>query len=274
MKQPQAHIMALKPKSEALMGSFPTEQRFVRDVQYPPEGGIESFFHNEKYPEKQLVYPEVFGYLNPFKKSFLLPFRILKNKLGWMLVLWSLVLFLNKKFRKLVFKEYVEMWWSGWMVIGFTPAYFCVACRELARAGLTFAGGGREKERFVYMLVGIFECDNAYRYRMQDVAGIIDKEKFLAAPIKETKRVIAEYEKRELLEVVKNKVGMMKWFIFGALCLPGIRKMARAFFKEVDLEKVKPDAGDKYWSYHRLDYNFDGLDLIDRMRRKSLMKLK
>lgn len=267
-------IMILKPKEEAMMASYPAEERFVRKVEYPPEGGILSWFHGERYPEKQLVYPEMFGVLNPIKRGIMNAIRLLKDShLAKFLLILSVIFPGGKKLRERILIYYADMVWCGLCQVALKPEYLCQSARELRRAALTVVEGSKMKgtwEQIINTICLIWEYDNAYRCRAQDAAGIIDKEKFLERPIKEIKRTFEIYSKRDL--ILKEKNNLVKW-LFLIICLVK-KKTAIAFMRELDLEKLKMDVGDRYWTYHRTDYNVDGLDLIDRMRKRSLMRLK
>lgn len=275
MYKPQPNLMVLKPKSEAMLGEFPAEKRFVSEVKYPEEGGILSYFQNEKYPEKQLVYPEIFGFLNPFKRSLLFFAKLSDSFLGKIFIIFFLIFTLNKKIANKLFSLYVDMFWSGWSVVGINTQYYCVAARELYRAGLVFCGEDETKKRLLSMLVAFFECDNAYRYRIQDFFGILDKDSFIKNPSGEITRAINEFYLREQLgkSWLDGKIKLIIIFVKFLVHIPKYKKLLISIISEIDFNKIRLDQGDRYWCYHRTDYNADGLDLIDRMRKRALMKL-
>lgn len=290
MYKPQPNLMILKPKSEAMLGKHSAEKRFVSKIEYPKDGGILSYFNNERFPEKQLVYPEIFGFLNPFKRSLIFFLNISKGFVGKIFLSTFIICLANKKFRRLAFIRYVEMFWTGWHVVGIEDSYFCPSARELLRVSLSFVEDNRScgncgackncedyivKTRFCSMVAAFLECDNAYRYRMQDFFGILDKDNFLKKPRAEFNRAIKEFGRREQLgkEWLGGKInGLVSVFNF-ILLFPRYKTLITSFIAELDFEKVRLDLGDRYWCYHRTDYNADGLDLIDRMRRRSLMRL-
>lgn len=291
MRTPQPNLMVLKPKSEAMLGRYPAEKRFVTEVKYPKDGGILSYFQNEKYPEKQLVYPEIFGFLNPFKRSLTFVLNISKGIVGKIFLVCFVLCIVNKKFRRAVFNRYSEMFWNGWYVVGIEDKYFCPAARELLRVGLEFVEDNRmcancgeckncedyrAGTRFCLMVAAFVECDNAYRYRVQDFFGILDKEKFLINPKLEFSRAINEFKNREQIgkQWLEGKIGGLVKVFNLLLHIPKFKELIITFFEKIDFKKVRLDQGDRYWCYHRTDYNADGLDLIDRMRKRSLMRLK
>lgn len=284
-------LMYLKPKNEAMVAEYPAEKRFVSRVEYPKEGGILTWFHNERYPEKQLVYPDMFAVLNPVKRSVLVPIRLLKNsRLAQLFFVLMFILPGGAYLRKLLFILYTDTFHAGLQLVALKPDYYCTAMREVHRAGHTYISnnnlnfkrediwkvglkGHLPHETAVFFFCLFFEYDNAYRYRFQDIAGIFSKESFLKNPKQEVKRVINEYKKRELIDSVARNIGFLQNAILFLLTIPKIKRHIVGFIKELDVEKLRLDDCDRYWSYHRLDYNVEGMDLIDRMRRKSLMKL-
>lgn len=269
------NLLYLKPKGDVMRATFPTENRFIKKVEYLKEGGVRSWFIGEKYPEKQLVYPEMFAVLNPFKRVLPALFKLIKKSpLAKILLVIAFICPGTRKLRSELLEMYGNVFWSGLALVAFKPEYLCPSAHELHRALMGILKEGKNKaslEQIIECLVLFWEYDNAYRYRGQDFAGILDKQNFLKKPITEAKRAFDEYLKREL--ILKDKTKMFKLAITLVLSIPKYRRLARAIVTEIDFDKVKLDEGDRYWCYHRTDYNADGLDLYTRMRKRAMMKL-
>lgn len=265
----KSNILIIKPKSEAMVADYPTEKRIVEKIVYPENGGILSYFFNHKFPEKQLVYPEMFVGLNIFKRSLMNSIHLLKQS-----HLIKLLLILILPFRKLkqrIIESYVNMFWAGLNLVALKPNYYCDAGRELRRVLITLTNNPSYLT-LIEMGLLFFEYDNAYRYRIQDFAGIINKNLFLNNPTEELKHSIKEYKKREF--ILEEKVNLFK-YIYLLFYIPKYKNLAKQFIRELDLERVKLSTEDRYWCYHRLDYDFDGLELLARMdKRKEWMGLK
>lgn len=264
-------LMYIKPKGDIMREDCPTEKRFTKRVDYLKSGGVETWFWGEKYPEKQLVYPEMFAVLNPMKKSLAKIVTILRQshaaKLG-------VVLLLSKKLRSVLFHEWVNIFWSGLRFMAFLPQHYCISGRELRRALVaTFPITDPQVEQAIDCLCLFWEYDNAYRCRGQDLFAIINKEAFIKQPLRETRRVLDECIKRETDVNCRAKVVQLKPLALLVMCLPKYRKLARKFIAGCDFEKMKMDAADRYWTLHRSDYNIEGLSLEERMLKRHLMKL-
>ena len=265
----QPNIMYLKPKSEAMRVEYPAEKRFVSKIEYPKEGGILSWFEGERYPEKQLVYPEMFAILNPVKRFPINSLKLLKNsRLAVFLVILGSILPGCRKLKRMALEMVIDMFWCGLHYVALQPNYYCRSAREIRRTALPYF----KNIRLLDTLCLVWEYDNAYRCRFQDFFGILNQANFLLNPRRELKRTIIEYKKRELSHSISQKFKMIDFAINAIIFFYG--KKIKRFIEDLDFEKVRMDIGDRYWTYHRLDYNVDGLDLIERMRKKSLMKLK
>lgn len=268
-------LMYLKPKGDVMRESVPTEQRFVKKVDYLKEGGILTWFFAEKYPEKQLVYPEMFAVLNPLKKTIPALLRVIKeNTLAKILLVLMLIVPGARRLRLLCIKAFTDIFWSGLRFVALQPSHLCPSAKEVRRTLLEIFKDHPDQilvEQLTDCVALFWEYDNAYRYRGQDVAGIVQKEAFLTNPAKELGRVFDEYIKREL--EIKGKAKMFKNVAVIFMYIPKYRTLAKQFMSVVNLEKLKLDEGDRYWCYHRTDYNADGLTIYQRLRKRSLMKL-
>ena len=93
----------------------------------------------------------------------------------------------------------------------------------------------------------IFEYDNAYRYRAQDILPLIDKEKlkgyFLTR--KEILRVFDIYLEKD--GECRVKMTEFKKILQVLLFIPQINKLARNIIKDLNMDKIKFDEADKYW---------------------------
>jgi hypothetical protein len=273
-------VLILKPKSEAMIYEGTTERRFVERIEYPPEGGILTWFENETYPDKQLVYPEMFVLMDTFKRSMPATLRLLKTSfLAKVFLVLAFIIPGSKRFREKVISTYVDIIWTGLVKVALKPSYLCKSGREIRRTLLTILKERKSRiegryEQLIEAVCLFWEYDNYYRALGQDMAGIFNKESFLNNPSKELTRVIEESMRRNPAAPVRKKIKLMLFFLNIILIFPSNRRLTKDFIKELDLEKIKMDTGDRYWSYHRTDYNVDGLDLIDRMRKRHLMKMK
>lgn len=117
----------------------------------------------------------------------------------------------------------------------------------------------------------IFEYDNAYRYRLQDIFQETTKQKLVTR--KEWKRLAYLLYERDDIESRKSggdrRVGKQFKIVVGFLSLflyiPKLKRSLRKAIQSANWNAFLMDDGDYYWSYFRLDYNFGGLDYDQRM---------
>ncbi len=130
--------------------------------------------------------------------------------------------------------------------------------RELIRVGEKYFG------KFIYCLVLFFEADNAYWQRFQDIIGNLDKERLRINVRREILRILDMGIKWEK-EMVIDKIKIIRKLISIILFVPSIRKLARSFLLELDLNKIRQDEADHYFSLNRRGYNFGGIPFEKRL---------
>lgn len=119
------------------------------------------------------------------------------------------------------------------------------------------------------IIAHIFEYDNAYRYRVQDILEETTRE----VSIVELRRLAKIIYEREDIESRKangnRRVG--KQFIRAAnflsvlFLLPSFRRALKVAITNLNWSAVLMDDGDRYWSGFRIDYNFGGKTYEERM---------
>lgn len=112
------------------------------------------------------------------------------------------------------------------------------------------------------------ELDSAYRFRIQDALGELDKNNLKKSVVKELDRVAGIMLQRE--NGIKPKIVHAKRLLKLFLILsPKMRRLTRDFLLELDLEKVSLDEADWYFCLRRNNYNFGGLPVEERVKEKE-----
>ena len=135
---------------------------------------------------------------------------------------------------------------------------YCKSGKEIYRAMEVI--GIRKKLKEVIAMT--WEYDYAYRLRGQDLIPFLNKEALRKNPVKEIKRLIDILIERDISCKDKWK-SLKKWIIL--LRIKKIRKIIVDLLLEIDLEKIKMDEADWYFSLDRNDYNYGGLPYKERM---------
>jgi len=136
--------------------------------------------------------------------------------------------------------------------------------------------------KLVAFLCVMMEYDAAYRFPTQDVFGELKKENVKKNARKEAVRLLGVYVERGIkldkrIVFIKKVFSALFWFS------PRARRITQYFLEEVDVEKVKLDEADWYFTLRRNTYNFGGktlderlieLDRIDREKGTQYVKIE
>lgn len=123
--------------------------------------------------------------------------------------------------------------------------------------------------RFARMFL---EFDNAYRNKLQDLAGVVDMDILKKYPRKEIKRVLDIYLDRNIWYKGDMNFGArarITRVIDLLLLLLLIPKVKRAFIKAletIDIEKIKFNDNDRFHVSYWIGYNFEGKEFEERFK--------
>lgn len=145
--------------------------------------------------------------------------------------------------------------------------------REILRVGSVFADRIKDDElkeyvlKFIKFCATVIECDNAYRYRIQDIISNWDKTK---NPVKEAGRLFDLMISRETS--IPYKMRVFKKAMMSVLYLSrGVRRVLAQIINEIDFKKIEMDESDRYFSLLISGYNTKGWRLEDRKKIKELI---
>ena len=204
--------------------------------------GIKLFMRGVPYARKGFPTPEAVFATNVAKRAFMMMFNPL------MLIGW-------KKN-----KERFERC-ASWSMSRFylKPQNLCPTARELIK--LPFGETAK-------IMAHIFEYDDAYRYRLQDVMSELNKENLFKNPRKELSRLVDLLIVRDTAQNMRDKFKTVKLFLW--LLVPFKRKFLKSI-KDLDLDKMKFDEDDRYWVLLRNDeYLFFGENKEQRGARLTV----
>ena len=133
------------------------------------------------------------------------------------------------------------------------PEKMCPAVREIHRAWTKVAP---EASRLRDMLTLILQEDDGYRYRVQFLAGWFPLFKWF--PIKALEKGLQMVEHAEVIGDMKERIRLLRRILLLILEDKKINKLFKAFFKEVNWNKVKLSRADKFHfrgKYFKVDYD-------------------
>lgn len=124
-------------------------------------------------------------------------------------------------------------------------------------------------ENTAYNIAHIFEHDDAWRYRLQDMATETDVDQLFQNPTKELKRLIAVFEVRQAIthnngyrNIVTERVERFVNILKLVLLIP---KYRNAFKQSIRFVKdMAYDDADWFWVCCRSDYNYGGKTVDER----------
>lgn len=116
---------------------------------------------------------------------------------------------------------------------------------------------------FGKIVANMFEYDNAYRFRLQDLFTASSKSDFIENPYKEISRMLKLSKERDS-DSVSQKFRYIKPLIFLAFLIPKVKK---AFIKTlglIEFKNLQLDEIDLYWVGMRTDYLYLGMEAQER----------
>lgn len=217
--------------------------------------GIKRYFVGAKYPMKGFPTPEAIWSCN-----------IIKRMVVMMIRFPILLLFVNKTkllqyFNEISFKVMKQHFLS--------LHYLTPVARELHFIVKTFMTSyGFDKDlayQTAVVVSHLFEYDNAYRYRLQDLMSEVTHIGLAYKPHQTIKKLIQLVKERDG-ETGKKLIRVFK-LISLLLYIPKIRKTFEKTLQVTRLKDLQYDDADKYWTLIRNDYKYQGLTYEERIKK-------
>ncbi len=264
------------PPKEVFAGATPQEvimeQRGMTHLldhfEYPAEGGILVHIVDAKFPKKGFPYPEAIWAINIAKSSLIETLKVLSQK---EFLILGLLIFVPRKRRIKLIEKAIRAYYK---IIGtvlaphqLLPKFESPFAQEIGAITFDFLhryGIGEQESGMVANIIrAIFEYDDAYRYRMQDIFSESTKEKF-SNPRKEVIRLLGIMSSRENDALQPHKINKFNHSISLLLRFPRIKKAFRDAMLASVFKKLQFDEADRYWCSMRNDYDFFGTKYEDR----------
>ncbi len=223
------------------------------------EDGIRVYLKGCDYPQKGMVTPDALYAINQVKKVLLTSVRTFH----------VFLLFFSKQ--KLV-DAFNTICWGIVSPYTLKPKYrndFTLEIGGFIYSFLREYGISEESsEKFANIVSHVFEYDNAYRLRVQDLFSSTNFERLNKNPRKEIKRLLRLNRERDFKEA-NLKFKLFSNLTSLALLSPKVKRCFRKALKNSDYVKLQFDKGDLFWSYQRIDYDVFGLNYQARRMENS-----
>jgi len=240
-------------------------------VSFPKSGGIFTYYLKNLYPEKGVKVP-VPSHAVAIAKRNMLGFLSLPTGskwivlpiLGFVLMPWkakiktigALLIRIIESTDKILQRFYLH------------KRFYSVPMRELRTLIYLFLKNLGFSQticsRLSEILIMFPQFDDQYRYRIQDIFSVSDKKRMLDNPKKELLYLWKTYSQRELGDA--SKLGSIAKIMNIILWMPKIKKAFIKAVKHTDIDKIKLDEADMYFTLCMGKYNFMGADLITRKK--------
>ena len=195
-----------KKRNHTVNGTLASSARIIfplEKIELTKEHGYLIYKKGLLFPTKGLVYPEAVKAINVAKKGFMTILWTLKSPLTFP----TTFLFLCSSFKKKV-QIIQEMLQRHWTVTSHVLEEHLLehenqvpVAKELEKFVTVFLKvlgiEDETAERTAATIAAIFEYDDAYRYRLQDILSETTKDKLLEDPVKEMTRLAQIYAERE-----------------------------------------------------------------------------
>jgi hypothetical protein len=228
------------------------------------DNGIFQWLKGAEYPQKGMPQAEAIFAVNVAKRLFIHSLRF-ASELWYILPIFITKRSLEGKIG--AFNEISIKIISPYILI---PQLLTSLARELGKFCTTFLLKIGISENtsidFGKIIATMFEYDNAYRFRVQDLFTASSKEQIQSDPYKEICRLLDLAQQRDDAGVHK-KFRYIKPILWIAFKVPRIRKSFIKTFDVIDFSKLQFDEIDNYWIGMRTDYDFYGLEPQERADR-------
>lgn len=227
------------------------------------EGGMGSIVEGHKYPV--LIYADrgMVDLMTCYKRLLIL--QLLPLREGNLIE--KLICILSLKSNLRIVEKWFEKLFSVYKIV-LKDEHWCKPVKEVRRVLK-----GKISDIWLDVIASIIEWDTAYRWRIQDIVGEIDKNNLNSNILKEIKRLAnivfgrEVYSHNGLAKLKKVLPLVIIYLFFNRKKL----KMIKDILLDLDKDKIRLSTTDLYWTCNFKDYNFGGKSFNERLKlRKTL----
>ncbi len=249
-------------------------------IDYPPEGGIYVYYKGMPFPKKGYPTPEASWMNDVVKRVSVFLLRSIGNKdmllpaIAFSVLPWKLKL---RTIDRMIYNfNRVALWM--FQSIFLKDEYYSNPCKSMRKVVSSFVRSLGIEERTSIeigkVISTMFEYDDSYRYRFEDVMSETSREALIASPLKEFRRLGKIFRSREKFADMFSKLNGLIAIGSVALLHPKVRRAWREAWGSINFGEFKMmqlDDADKYHTLIRGDYDFQGKSLTSRMRRLAMI---
>lgn len=229
------------------------------------DDGIYLFFKGMKYPAKGFLYPAAVASNGIAKRMLISQIRLLsRNPIA------LLPLIRTKNLEQFLH----EYWTSANVVLSpyfLKDKFYCLPVKEIRKFVEVFLmtlGVNETDAKETAKTVGHhIEYDQAYRYRVEDLATVVTQDELLNNPRQAFHKIIQALADRDPDRPhLTRKFKMVIDLLSLALWIPKYRRAYQTAIKAIDFTKIQMDEADRYHTLRMKGYNFGGRTIEDRIQ--------
>lgn len=242
------------------------------DTLYPDTGGIYRCYHGCKYAEKSFAWPAGIHAANTAKRLLVGHIKLVAKDPFMLFRLAT-----SKQFRNRFIQTYVEaadMTLRPIYFMGEYPRYYSNMAKQIKAFLDTFlpAIGITQENAFGFSraLMTCMEQDNAYRVRVQDLAGVTTQARIIKNLPKEMDLIAKAFAQRDPSARTSesgqgDKLASFSRIMKLAWMWPSYRRAIKKGLRAMQWEYFVLDEGDRYFNLCRFDYDIEGRSFDDRV---------
>jgi hypothetical protein len=216
------------------------------------KNGIETIIEGADFPARGFAPPEAVFANNIVKRMIIAGFPVV-NPLRYMKIISS----------------FGDIGWKIMSPYILKTEYLTPFSKEIYKMAKVFLGeiGSKWVDKSAKLIAHLFEYDNAYRMRMEDLFSETTPDLLVKNPRKEIVRLLELNRVREVQHKasVTNKFKLLANALGMVLLVPKINKAFKKAIMVVDYKNLCIDNTELYWMCHRTDYNFCGKTYEERV---------
>ena len=234
----------------------------LQKVEISDHGGVFTYMEGYEHPYKGFPFHEFVDRIDLMKKITRTTLSGIYHELKKSNKLWLLTLLPSLWIVKTLVRAGIYVFYRIVERFRLKSRCYCQAVRELYRAfsieDPNETVGDRDlRFRIRDCLCMILEFDNAYRYRTQDIIVELDQKRIKTHTIAELHRLFDIMSTREKTQEIRDTWKLFKYLVSFYLRFDKkVRNIIGDVLSEIDIEKVKLDAGDIEFCKKRQDYTF------------------
>ncbi len=234
-------------------------------AEYPPEGGIYRYFKGCLHPDNHFPFQQA-GYANEHVKKMLLSYMkfFAGNKTMAFFAIWTKKS-LEKTLRAII--EQGDHYFAQVYYREEYPRYYSKPCKELKKfsdAFFTSLGMPQDiVDGMARIIMTVFEHDNAYLCRLQDMAEVAFEFKLVSDFPRELKRIMKIFMEREPAVHNHEKIGRFIKLASVMWHVPKFKRALRAGIKAMDWDNLRFDVAEYYHAMLRSDYYVRGQHFVN-----------